>query len=88
MAPGQSGTTFPPPPLSENDAPERIECVCSRKPLLARAGRRDGHPFLWVKNYRAKLDIVVRTGSVQIKCRECLRWHTITVGERVESTVK
>ena len=87
MAPARSETTAPIQPLSEADAPERIECVCSRKPLLARAGRMRGKAFLWIKNVRARFDITVTSGEVRIKCRECNRYHTIVIGEVVESTV-
>ena len=72
-----------PRPLQPLDAPERIECLCSRKPLLARGGRWSRGAFLWVKNVRAKVDMVIVSGVVQIKCRECNRWHTITIQERV-----
>lgn len=72
-----------PLPQQPLDAPERIECVCSRKPLLARGGRWAGGAFLWIKNVRAKLDLVVTSGTVRIKCRECNRMHTITIKETV-----
>ena len=72
-----------PLPQQPHDAPERIECVCSRKPLLARGGRFHGQAFLWVKNVRAKLDMVVVSGTIRIKCRECNRIHTISIRETV-----
>ncbi len=75
-------------PLSDMDAPERIECVCSRTPLLARAGRMDGRPFLWIKNVRARFEVIVTSGTTHIKCRECNRWHRFTVTERVESEIE
>jgi hypothetical protein len=74
-----------PQPLQPPDAPERVECVCSRKPLLARGGLWRGGAFLWIKNVRAKLDMVVVSGTVRIKCRECNRWHTITIRETVST---
>ena len=87
MAPERSGTTFPQQPLNDLDAPERLECVCSRKPLLARAGRCNDVPFIWVRNVRARLDLVVVSGTIQIKCRECNRWWTFRIAERVDSSI-
>ena len=83
----RQGTTFPPQPLSEADAPERIECVCSRAPLLARAGRWKGKPFLWVKHNKARVDLLVVGGITKIKCRECNRYHTIRIGTTIESEI-
>jgi len=74
-----------PLPQQPSDAPERIECVCSRKPLLARGGRAHGRAFVWIKNVRAKLDLVIDSGTVRIKCRECNRVHTITIREVVRT---
>lgn len=68
----------------ESDANVRIECFCHRKPLLARAGRdpRTRRPFVWVKvvkNGQATAEVVLTNGTFQVRCRECLRFHKITL---------
>lgn len=70
--------------LRETDATVRIECFCHRKPLLARAGRdsRTRRSFVWVKvvkNGQAIAEVVLTSGTIQVRCRECLRFHKITL---------
>jgi hypothetical protein len=64
--------------------PLAIRCFCAREPLLAQAGRdtRTGDPFLHVKTWkgdRLYVELVVTSGVVRLRCRECLRWHTVRI---------
>jgi hypothetical protein len=80
-----------PQPASEADAPERLECKCSRHPLLARMGRYQGRPFIWVRRTKQRVvivDIVVTTGDLRIKCRECNRWWRFVIRDQVLSEVE
>lgn len=70
--------------FQESDATVRIECFCNRKPLLARAGRdsRTRRSFVWVKvvkNGQTIAEVVLTNGTIQVRCRECLRFHKITL---------
>lgn len=72
--------------LSERDANQRIECFCSRHPLLALAGRdsKTGLAFVWVKTVKGEqimAEIIVINGTVRIRCRHCLRFHAVTVSQ-------
>lgn len=69
---------------AERDAKERIECFCSRHPLLAMAGKDSisGQFFVWVRhNKGGKLvvDVMMTQGSMRITCRECGRIHSISI---------
>lgn len=78
----------PPPesgPVSKLESYANIEvrCFCSRSPLLAKAGRdKDGRPFVWMKVYKQRRlygEMVAVEGEVHLRCRECRRWHRITI---------
>lgn len=61
-----------------------IHCFCRRSPLLARCGRdtRSGELFVHVrsaKKDRINAEVVVTSGTVRVRCRDCSRWHTITI---------
>ena len=57
-----------------------LRCVCRFRALLAYYGLDDeGKPYIHLKVYKKSMvfgEIVAR-GSVQIKCRQCLRWYTV-----------
>lgn len=70
--------------IKPSDAQKRIECFCARKPLLALAGRdsRTGKSFVQVrvvKNGRPISEVIITSGVMHIRCRECLRFHKVTV---------
>jgi len=62
---------------------KELRCFCSREPLLATYGvDSKGKLFLHVKIWKARRiygELVVEGGLVKIRCRDCLRWHTIRV---------
>lgn len=60
-----------------------LRCFCRRTPLLAlyglnRRGKIYIHFKVW-KNRRLFCEMLVTEGKVQVRCRECLRWHTIVI---------
>ncbi len=69
----------------ERDAKQRIECFCAAHPLLALAGQdaRTGKHFVWVKTVkgdRIMSEVVLMgEGTIQVRCRTCLRFHSISV---------
>lgn len=70
--------------IRESDASRRIECFCARKPLLARAGQdsRSKRSFVWikvVKNGSIVTEVILTSGTMHVRCRECFRFHKITV---------
>ena len=62
---------------------KELRCFCSRNPLLATYGiDSKGKLFVHVKIYKAHRifgELVVEEGTVKIRCRECLRWHTVNI---------
>lgn len=73
--------------MDELEAPQRIECFCSRAPLLARAGIKSGKPFVWIKHLKGPktiVDVVITDGTVAIRCRECHRICKVRIAETVE----
>lgn len=70
---------------AEND----LRCFCSHEPLIARWGiDKHGNAFLHLKVYKQRRlysEVIVPQGSeVRIRCRNCLRWHKITVRKMPE----
>jgi hypothetical protein len=61
----------------------QFRCFCSHEPLLAVCGvTDDGQPFVHVKAKRGKrlvTEVVCTSGKVSIRCRDCLRWHSLTI---------
>lgn len=62
---------------------KELRCFCNTQPLLATYGI-DKHDklFVHVKIYKARRifgELVIEGGLVKIRCRNCLRWHTIRV---------
>lgn len=60
-----------------------LRCFCSRKPLLAMYGlHTDGTVYIHIKIYKQNRlygEVLVTSGVVKLHCRECLRWHTVTI---------
>lgn len=64
--------------------PERQElrCFCARQPLLACYGNDKGNLYVHVlvyKQNRIYAEVLVTDGVVQLRCRECLRWHKVKI---------
>lgn len=61
-----------------------VRCFCTRQTLLAVCGRdtKDLTPFVHVKTTKNKkviTEVIITSGVVRIRCRECFRWHTIRI---------
>lgn len=61
-----------------------LRCICRRKPLLGKYGRdRQGNLYVHVKVFKQDRvfgEIIVEGGgSVRIRCRDCDRWHKVTI---------
>lgn len=60
-----------------------LRCFCSRTPLLATYGLDEkGAPYVHVKVFKQDRifgEIVVTGGEVKLRCRECLRWHSVVI---------
>jgi hypothetical protein len=60
-----------------------LRCECRRQPLLATYGLDErGRVYLHVKVFKARRifgEILVTKGEVQLRCRECFRWYTVTL---------
>lgn len=61
-----------------------LRCFCSRHTLLAMCGRdlRTGIPYIHIKSTKSGkivTEAIVTSGVVRIRCRECLRWHTVKI---------
>lgn len=76
MARGEDGFLMP-------RKEKELRCFCSRSPLLATYGiDSKGKLFVHVKIWKARRifgELIIEGGRVKIRCRECLRMHTINV---------
>lgn len=63
-----------------------LRCLCSRTPLLATYGVEPGGKlFIHVRVYKQRRiygEIIITGGDVRLHCRECLRWHTVTIKQQ------
>lgn len=64
--------------------PLELRCFCDKKPILALCGRdsSSGEPFVHVKAHRqqrVQAEVVITSGTARIRCRSCLRWHTVRI---------
>lgn len=67
-----------------------LRCFCSRVPLLATYGlTQDGNSYVHVKVYKQKRIYgnvrLSGSGTIEIQCRECLRWYRVTLSENSAS---
>lgn len=61
---------------------KELRCFCNRNPLLATYGVRRGKLFVHVKVYKQHRifgEVFVEGGKVMLRCRECLRVHTVNI---------
>jgi hypothetical protein len=66
-----------------------LRCFCHKKALLAVAGRdAHGEPYVHVKVWKSVgrgqpprlfAEVVATSGVVRLRCRECLRWHKVSI---------
>lgn len=60
-----------------------LNCFCHRKPLLAKYGvDSDGKLYVHIRVYKQNRifsESIMRGGEIEIKCRECFRWHKIRI---------
>lgn len=70
--------------MASKTTKNELRCFCSREPLLAVYGLKDGKVYVHVKIYKQRRiygEVLVVEGKVKLHCRECLRWHTVTIRE-------
>lgn len=68
--------------MSTEERHTPLRCFCSRKPLLATYGIKNGELFVHVKVFKQQRifgEVIVTGGVVRIHCRECLRWHRVII---------
>ena len=59
-----------------------LRCFCSRETLLAVYGVKDSKLYVHIKIYKQRRiygEALITEGKVKLHCRECLRWHTVTL---------
>jgi hypothetical protein len=60
-----------------------LRCECMRQPILAYYGVDEKNtPYLHVKVYKARRiygEILISSGEVQLRCRECFRWYRVVM---------
>jgi hypothetical protein len=63
-----------------------LRCFCARAPLLAMYGIDErGALYVHVRVFKQKRiygEVLIKEGTVQIHCRECLRWNTVKISHR------
>lgn len=69
--------------MSRRHTHNELRCFCARKPLLAMYGlTKEGRLYVHVKIYKqARIfgEVLVTDGTVELHCRECLRWHKVVM---------
>jgi hypothetical protein len=69
-----------------------LKCFCRRRPLLAMYGTdSSGRLYIHIKIWKAHRifgEMFVTDGSTQIRCRECLRWHTVKINQPGVATLE
>jgi hypothetical protein len=77
------------PPARRNKTSNALKCFCARKPLLAFYGVDEkGKIYIHVKVYKQDRifgELWITGGTVKIRCRECLRIHTVVIKEGTSS---
>jgi hypothetical protein len=60
---------------------QQLRCFCGTRPLLGLYGFENGRLFVHVKVYKADrvYGEVVAWGDLKLRCRNCLRWHTVVI---------
>lgn len=68
---------------------KELRCFCKGEPLLATYGiDSKGKLFLHIKIYKQSRiygELVFEDGIARIRCRNCLRWHVVTIRGREAS---
>lgn len=65
-----------------DDKEEELRCFCAREPLLAKYGIKNGKPFVHIRIYKQSRifgEMVLEIGTLKILCRDCFRWHTVSI---------
>jgi hypothetical protein len=69
--------------MDEAPVKKQLKCFCARKPMLAMYGvDAQGKLFIHVKVWKQNRiygEILITEGTVKLRCRECLRWHTVKI---------
>lgn len=67
--------------MAQRTREKALRCFCRGEPLLATYGVDSrGKLFVHVKIYKQNRiygEIVFESGTVKIRCRNCLRWHRV-----------
>ncbi len=62
---------------------EEIRCFCADNTLLAVIKRdKRGKPVVHMKIYKARRifgEIILSLGEMEMRCRDCLRWHKVRI---------
>lgn len=61
---------------------EEIKCFCIRTPLLALIKHRNGKPYVHIRCYKGNriyVEVELTVGTMRFKCRECFRWHEVSI---------
>lgn len=69
-----------------------LRCFCGRQPLLATYGVDEkGQLYVHMKVYKQRRlfgEMVATGGTVTLRCRECLRTHTVVIRQPGRAALK
>lgn len=69
-----------------------LRCFCGRRPLLATYGVNEkGLLYVHMKVYKQRRifgEVLVTGGTVHLRCRECLRVHTVVIRQPNRAVLK
>lgn len=80
--------------MTREKTKNELRCFCSRKPLLAMYGINEkGQLYIHIRVFKQDRifgEMVAISGEVKLRCRDCLRWHSVRMRvekpELIEST--
>lgn len=78
--------------MSMENEKQELRCFCSRRPLLGTYGMSyRGELYVHVKIWKQRRlfgEVMVTGGRVQLRCRECLRLHTVVIRQPNRAVLK
>jgi hypothetical protein len=69
-----------------------LRCFCRHQPLLATYGVDEkSELYIHIKIFKQGRifgEVLITRGVVKLKCRECLRWHTVVIRQPNRAELK
>lgn len=78
--------------MARRRSQHELRCFCRTEPLLAVYGVDErGDLYIHIRIYKQQRiygEIYATRGEVKLRCRECLRWHTVVIRGQSRAELK